>query len=190
MKTITLVTSNPNKLQEIQAIFPKTMCFRSEALELDEIQTLDRKKLATRKLMQAFEQLKKPVMIEDVSAHLSCLNGLPGPYIKDFEKLLGEDALFILAEKYEDRSCEIICTAGYYDGSNIIIAGGVVDGEIVAPRGNNGWGFDKVFVQDGYSKTNGELSEQEKNTDSHRARAFRSLAIKISDLNSQKDTTR
>lgn len=176
MPHITIVTGSPQKLREIRQVLPKDFIITSQAIELEEIQTLDRTKLLTHKLKQAYEILKRPILVEDVAAELGCLNGLPGPFIKFFEEQLGESALYILAEKFTDRSCRIICTAGFYDGKKLVIKEGIVSGEIVNPRGENGWGFDKVFVQSGRSKTNGELTTEEKNQDSHRSRAFHALA--------------
>ncbi|MDR0797039.1 MAG: non-canonical purine NTP diphosphatase [Tannerella sp.] len=54
---------------------------------------------------------------------------------------------------------------------------GIIEGNITeSPRGNNGFGYDPVFVPDGFTKTFAELSDQEKNAISHRAKAVHQLA--------------
>jgi XTP/dITP diphosphohydrolase len=64
----------------------------------------------------------------------------------------------------------------YYDGSNFLTAYGEVKGQIIkTPSGNNGFGYDPLFLPDGYTMTSGELTMEEKNKISHRATAFKKL---------------
>jgi inosine/xanthosine triphosphate pyrophosphatase family protein len=78
MNYITLVTGNPHKLAELREVFPPTIELKSMKLDLDEIQTLDLHEIVRHKLHQAYEIVNSPVIIEDVSAELGALNGLPG----------------------------------------------------------------------------------------------------------------
>src|SRR5438045_2313399 len=93
MKTITLVTGNPGKLRELQALLPTYFAFEAHALDLPEIQSLDPQEIVTDKLQRAYEVIKAPVIVEDVSAGVDELRGLPGPFFKFFEKALGKEAL-------------------------------------------------------------------------------------------------
>jgi XTP/dITP diphosphohydrolase len=63
------------------------------------------------------------------------------------------------------------------------VAEGRMDGRLVrTPRGTNGFGYDPIFVADGQSVTNAELSSADKDAISHRGRAFRALASLLGDL--------
>lgn len=173
MQQITLITGNPNKLTELQAIFPASLNLTSQKLDIEEIQTLDLHEIVSHKLRRAYEQVQGPVIVEDVSVELEKLNGLPGPFIKFFELKLGRGALYTLAGEGKVR---IVCTMGYYDGRTEHIVDGIVDGRIVAPRDGEGFGFDFVVIPDGYDRTMSELGSAVKNTISHRFKAAGNLA--------------
>ena len=173
---ITVITGNPNKLVELQAIFPEHLHLKSRELNLEEIQGEgEPRNIIEDKLRRAYEIIGAPVIAEDVSAELSCLNGLPGPFIKFFEQKLGKGALWELAKHHEDRSATIRCMMGYYAGKEMIVVEGIVQGTVVPPRGERGFGFDFVIVPEGSSKTYAEMSPDEKNKVSHRARAIQLL---------------
>ena len=176
MHGITLVTGNPHKLAELQEIFPASLQLTSRKLELDEIQSLDQHQIIHHKLRQAYDVLKSPVIVEDVSAELAKLNGLPGPFIKFFEEQLGRSALYTLAGT---GPVKIICCMGYFDGQQEIIFDGVMEGSVVAPRGGEGFGFDFVIIPNGYDQTISELGGAVKNTISHRFKAASSLAARL-----------
>lgn len=141
----------------------------NKKIELDEIQSLDLHEIINHKLRQAYEIVQQPVIVEDVSAELEVLNGLPGPFIKFFEERLGNDALFKLAG--EGARAKIVCSMGYFDGQQSIVVDGIVEGSITRPRGNDGWGFDFCFMPDGLSQTYAELGAEKKSTLSHRHKA-------------------
>lgn len=180
MKEFYLVTGNPGKLRELQAIFPMSVKLRARELDLSEIQSMDSEEIIRDKLDRAFAEIKKPVIVEDVSVELGCLNGLPGPFIRYFEERLGRGALHELTRHYDDKSVLARCTMGYFDGEDRYIVHGEMRGTVVAPRGENGFGFDFVFVAEGQTKTNAELSPEEKNKISHRARAVEQLVKALS----------
>jgi non-canonical purine NTP pyrophosphatase (RdgB/HAM1 family) len=173
---LTFVTANPNKLAEAKAILPWPVT--SISLDITEIQTLDLDEIINHKLQEAFKQIGSPVIVDDVSAELESLNGLPGPFIKFFEQKLGPDALFKLTQSSNERA-KIICCLGYYDGQKTEIVKGILHGKVVAPRGDNGWGFDKVIVPDGHNRTMAEMSPEVKNTLSHRYLALTQLSEKL-----------
>lgn len=175
---IHLITGNPNKLRELQAIFPKNLGLTANKLDLDEIQSLDLHKIVRHKLRQAYGLLHEPVIIEDVSAELDNLGGLPGPFVKFFEERLGKGALYQLSQ--EGTKVTIRCTMGYFDGSTEHIVEGVLQGTITAPRGDEGFGFDFVIVPNGYTQTMSELGQETKNTISHRFLAANHMAKYLS----------
>lgn len=172
-----LITGNPNKLRELQDILPESLGLEARQVELDEIQSLDLREIVEHKLRQAYAAVQSPVVVEDVSAELEKLNGLPGPFIKFFNQRLGNDALYQLGG--EGARAKITCSMGYFDGVGSVIVDGVVEGSITKPRVSNGFGFDSVFVPDGYSQTYAELGSEVKNEISHRAIAAKSLAKRL-----------
>lgn len=178
---ITLVTGNLNKLAELQAIFPQEANLTHAKLDIAEIQgeNADPHEILEDKLRKAYAILKAPVIVEDVSAELNCLNGMPGPFVKFFEKKLGKAALWILAQHADDKGAHMRCTMGYYDGNRFEVVDGVVEGTIVPPRGENGFGFDFVFVPDGHDRTTAEMTAEEKNQISWRALAARKLVERL-----------
>jgi len=181
MQTITIVTGNRGKLKEWQRLFPAKFKLEAADIDLDEIQSLDLEAIVIDKAKRAYDILGKPVIVEDVAAGLDKLGGLPGPFIKYFEHTLGLDALFQLAEK-EDDPATVTCTVCYYDGSRALVARGDVHGSVVPARGENGFGFDSVFMPDGQGKTFAEMTPAEKDATSHRAKAIKMLVGQISKL--------
>ncbi len=84
----------------------------------------------------------------------------------------------------EDRRARFVCAAALClpDGRHFVFRG-ETDGVITEkPRGSGGFGYDPVFVPNGYYKTFSELSENEKNMISHRKKAFEKLKTEIENL--------
>lgn len=177
MTQIVLVTGNPNKLREWQAMTPAGVDLASADVDLTEIQSDDPEEIVADKLRRAYEHVEQPVIVEDVDAGLEKLGGLPGPFIKFFNKRLGKDALYQLAGS-EGEKAMVACTAGYYDGETMVIVRGEVQGTVVAPRGDS-FGFDIVFVPNGETQTYAEMTPEKKNSLSHRSKAIHSLFEKL-----------
>ena len=174
MREILLVTGNANKLREWQRQMPADVFLSSIDIDLPEIQSDDSEAIVADKARRAYEVAGKPVVVEDVSASLAHLNGLPGPFIKFFMKRLGHDALHQLAT-HEGEPATVSCVVGYYDGKELLIVRGDVPGTVVVPRGENGFGFDGTFMPDGHDRTYAEMTDDEKDLISHRQRAIRAF---------------
>ena len=179
MSTITLVTGNPNKLKEIQEIAGDTITLASQSVHLPEIQSLDIKEIIDNKVRAAYELIKSPVIVEDVSAGLDDLGGLPGPFYKFFREKLGDVILVKLASAAGSNKVTIRCMAAYYDGRQMLYGLGEIHGTAVEPRGDIGFGFDAVVVPNGQGRTMAEMLPQEKHKISHRGQAFRNLFAQL-----------
>jgi XTP/dITP diphosphohydrolase len=123
-----------------------------------------------------------PAVGDDSGLEVEQLNGAPGIYSARYS---GENAndlsnnkkLLAELEKFPaPHHAQFVCTAVFYDGNNKITAKGFVKGQIIhQPRGSNGFGYDPLFLPDGYDRTTAEMTLEEKNRISHRAKAFSKL---------------
>lgn len=131
-------------------------------VDLLELQSTDLHEIVEHKLKQAYEVCQQPVLVEDVSLEFNALNGLPGPYIKWFVNRAGAEACCRMLDGFKDRSAVIRCTFGYYDGTHINFFDSKLQGTVATePRGNNGFGFDQFFIDQGYKITRAEMSQEE-----------------------------
>lgn len=175
----TLCTGNVGKLAEFRRLLPASLKYDHSAIDLAEIQSLDSREIIAGKARVAYAVIGQPVVVEDVTAGIDELGGLPGPFIKFFEHQLGKDALFQLRGR---TAATIRCTIGYYDGVTLLIATGTVHGMAVAPRGEYGFGFDTCFMPAGQAKTYGEMPPAEKDAVSHRSLAVTDLLSQLKQL--------
>ena len=177
------VTSNERKFQEAQLVLAPSIQLERKNLELQEIQgTLE--EIVTYKALQAWEQLRVPLLVEDVSLQLESLNGFPGPYVKFFLQTVGENGLWEITRALGNSRVETSCYVAYIDERRKPqVFCGHIRGRIVPPKGELRHGkvsYNTVFQPDGYEKTFGEMSMEEHAQMSHRFHAlqdFRSSLI-------------
>jgi XTP/dITP diphosphohydrolase len=134
------------------------------------------------KAKAVFDHTGESAVGDDSGLEVEQLNGAPGVYSARFA---GEDAndlnnnkklLYELKRFPAPHHAQFVCTAVFYDGKNKITAKGFIKGQIISePRGNNGFGYDPLFIPDGYERTTAEMPPDEKNKISHRAMAFTEL---------------
>lgn len=171
-RTITFVTGNIKKLEEVKAILGENFPFllANKHLDLPELQG-DVNEVSIEKCQEAARRLKGPVITEDTCLCFNALQGLPGPYIKWFLDKLGPEGLVRLLTGWEDKSAEAVCTFAYSSGENddVMLFQGRTKGTIVPPRGSRDFGWDPIFQPDGYDKTYAELPKELKNKISHRS---------------------
>ena len=79
----------------------------------------------------------------------------------------------------DNKNAKVICNLVYYDGKEIVVGEGILKGNIVSPRGTNGFGFDPIFELES-GKTLAELTSEEKNITSARYLAALDLKNKLS----------
>lgn len=162
MKDVVFVTGNPEKAMN----FSKHMGINiaHEHAELDEIQTTDHIELVEHKAKQAYAQLKRSVIVEDVFFTYEAWGSLPGPFVKFFvTEKDGLERMCRMLDGFTNRRAIASCVIAYFDGNNIQTFAGRVDGSITDhPRGTGGYGYDRIFVPDGSDgKTAAELTEAE-----------------------------
>ena len=169
LSDLVVVTSNVGKMEEINDILGTD--HEVSAIEVPEIQSLDLDEVITAKAKAAYQKIKKPILVTDVSLEIQGLGGLPGPFVKFFLKTLGaEKTVQIVKGSHRTKVTDAVAI---YDGKNLKIFKGSVWGKVVPKaKGKNGFGFDFVFVPDGYDKTYAQMPSSLKNKTSHRAKAL------------------
>jgi XTP/dITP diphosphohydrolase len=85
-------------------------------------------------------------------------------------------------ENVDDRRAYFITVICYYDGIGVNYSEGIIEGYIAEkPKGEKGFGYDPIFVPDGYDKTFAELDQSIKNSISHRSKAMARLKKELLD---------
>ncbi len=177
----TVATRNPHKLEELHAIIRDII-----SIELlpdgfppieEPFSTLDANAWA--KAHKAWHLLKKPVLAEDTGLEIDALDGKPGVHtarygganltISQRRQLVLKQMEGIANRKARFRTVLVAVIHGiphFFEG--------VVEGRIAeAESGSGGFGYDPIFIPDGYEQTFAELPTEVKNEISHRARAVR-----------------
>ncbi len=132
-----------------------------QKVDLDEIQSTSLEDIVEHKVRQAYDRIGKPVLVEDVALGFDALGGLPGPFIKFFvDAPNGLEKLCRMIDTLDTRKAEAACVYGYYDGTRLELFRGGLRGDIAnTPRGEGGFGWDKIFCPDGYEgRSRAELS--------------------------------
>jgi len=125
-------------------------------------------------LQWLMERYDRPMMIDDSGLFIDGLNGFPGAYSAYVFKTIGCDGILRLMEGMKVRSARFECCIGYMNpGGKPSISKGVSKGSISKEKaGSGGFGYDPVFIPEGYSKTFAQFEISEKNKISHRGRAI------------------
>ncbi len=190
---IYFVTSNKGKFAEAKQIVPEL-----EMLEIDlpEEQEVDQQKIVERKLALAADYFCSSVgrkrlgenrpdgkisfVVEDTGFYINCLPGLPGPLIKWFLKTIGRRGVYDICKKFDDFGAKGVSILGYRDENGIVkFFKGEITGQVVLERGDDGFGWDPVFIPEGEDRTFAEMSSSEKNEISMRRKAFEQLAKEL-----------
>jgi len=154
---LTLVTGNKYKANELREILPSVDIID---IDLPEIQAIECEDVIAAKLHEAGKRIpNRSIVVEDTALHLDCMNGLPGALIKWFLGSLGCDGIFDLCEKSQNYSAEAVTVLGYLPkkANTPLFFSGSLSGRIVSPRGDQGFGWDSIFVPSGYDKTLAEM---------------------------------
>jgi inosine triphosphate pyrophosphatase len=173
--SITFVTGNQNKLREAEAILGVKL--RSQIIDLPELQFSTSDEVAQFKAQEAARRLNGPVLVDDTALHFNGIGGLPGAYIRAFVDRLTPANLARLLYGFEDKTATVTCSIGFCPGPDAPaqVFTGRVDGMIVEPRGQGGFGFDPIFQPNGYTETYAEMTSETKNAISHRALAWEAV---------------
>ena len=156
------ITGNQDKADYLSRTLG--IALEHQKVELDEIQSPDPRAVVEHKVRQAYRLLNKPVLVEDTSLSFVALGGLPGTFVKFFvDAENGLENMCRMLDGFEDRSAYASATYGYFDGRKARFFAGRLDGVIADhPRGTGGYGWDKIFIPNGYGGlTRAELSGED-----------------------------
>ena len=172
---LVLVSGNSAKVAEVERIL--RIPIERVDKDINEIQSMDPEIITLHKLNEAFKIVSKPVIVDDVSFEVEVWNGFPGPLIKWLLEAKNDPSLMLRMMKGEtNRNAIARLFVGFHDGTKSHIFKGEVRGVISQEiRGDNGFGWDKVFIPDGYEQTFAEMPAEIKDSISHRGRALDKL---------------
>ena len=175
--SVWMATSNRHKYSEARDILAE-LGVELEFLEAGkvEIQADDPAEIAMYSLKQIIDD-GRPVVVEDAGLFIDHYGGFPGPYSEYALRKIKLPGILKLMEGVEDREASFRAGVAYRHRDEIRCFHGVVRGRIAhGIRGTGGFGYDPIFIpHEGDGRTFGEMTEEEKNALSHRARAFRSF---------------
>jgi XTP/dITP diphosphohydrolase len=185
---LVVASHNPGKVREIAQLLAP---FKLEVVSAGDLDLAEPEETgdtfranAELKALAAAQASGLPALADDSGLCVTALNGAPGIHsarwagpTKDFDFALEKLRRGMIEAGLSDTSAWFICglALAWPDG-HIDYFEGRVDGELTwPPRGENGFGYDPIFIPDGHELTFGEMEAQAKHGMSHRADAFRQL---------------
>ena len=180
-------TRNPHKLRELQRLLDGVE-LRAAPEGVDPVEdgaTFVDNALIKARAVHAATGL--PALADDSGIEVDALDGQPGVWSARFagEGASDEENLCRLLESIEGveearRTARYHCVVVLLDGDRVTVGEGKLEGRLVStPRGAGGFGYDPAFVPEGETRTVGEMTAEEKDAISHRARAVRDLLSRL-----------
>ncbi len=185
MKTIIFATTNAYKVEEIQVLLPDDITIKSLKdigfdQELPETQT-ELEANALQKADALYEQIKQECFADDTGLEIDALDGAPGVYSARYageERNDDENMRKVLTQLagQPNRQAQFRTVIAYKNGEETVTLQGILKGRIAEePKGENGFGYDPIFIPEGQERTLAEMSLSEKNAISHRGIAINRL---------------
>ena len=186
-----IATNNPHKVVEFKKILEPLgiSCFslKEMGIECDaEENGVTFAENAKIKAQAVYDICGLPSVADDSGICVDALGGEPGVYSARYggEGYDDEGRMFLLLKNMEGKEnraahfTSAICCV--YDDQTIIEAEGYIFGQLTRePRGAHGFGYDPIFLPDGYDQTTAEMEGEEKNAISHRGNALRAFVEKL-----------
>ncbi len=193
---IVLATRNKKKIAEIKKIFKATgAVFKVHTLnDFSECQDVEEdgdtfEANAIKKAVYISKCTGMTAVADDSGLEVEALNGAPGVFSARYSGIAADDRSNLeklLKEMrdvpYEKRGARFVCCIAIAVEDNVKTFFGYVSGRIgTVPKGKNGFGYDPVFYPENLEETFAEMSDNEKNSMSHRGRALNELQKYISE---------
>lgn len=186
MRKIVFATNNDHKLREVKAIVPSHIevislmdlgCFEEIPETANSLEGN-----ALQKARFIHQKFNCDCFADDTGLEVDALNGEPGVYSaryagKDCNNIANIQKLLRNLSGKSNRNARFKTVIALILNDSEYLFEGVINGHITqAMRGSNGFGYDPIFVPDGYNETFAELGDEIKNKISHRAIAVQKLA--------------
>ncbi len=187
---IVLATKNKKKIEEIKRIIGATGA-AIRIYTLDDFPAWDDveedgdtfEENAVKKALSIAEKTGMTAVADDSGLEVDALQGAPGIFSARYAGDGADDTANLEKLLYEmkdvpdnQRTARFVCCIALAEGGNVQTFMGYAEGIIgTGPRGENGFGYDPVFAPEGHDRTFAEMSDDEKNSMSHRARALKEL---------------
>jgi XTP/dITP diphosphohydrolase len=187
LRKVVFATGNKGKLKEVIDIFSDTKIQIIPMDELGNIPEIEEDGLtfednALIKARFVYSKYGLPTIADDSGLSIEQLGGKPGVLSARYAGegcTFNDNNLKVLKELEglpEPHKAQFMSVAIYFNGRSLQTCVGKLPGKIIHDfRGSNGFGYDPIFVPDGYETTLAEMTLQEKNKISHRAKAFNQL---------------
>lgn len=181
---IYFASQNQNKIREIASLLPAGIELKGiDAVTSEELEetgvTLEEN--AVQKAAFVARKTGESAFADDTGLEIDALNGAPGVISARYageQKNAADNCAKVLREMHglANRSAQFRTVIALIHAGKQILFEGLVKGQITdTPRGSGGFGYDPIFVPDGSTKTFAEMTLEEKNQWSHRARAVKKL---------------
>ncbi len=168
---ICLITGNEGKRAEFERLLGFSVT--SKKIDLTETQSLDIHAICEAKALEAFQAVGSPVLVDDTALVIDEWNGLPGPLVKWFLDSVGCEGILKMAGTLSSRNASVTTCLGYADENGARVFEGVLSGKISeSESGENGFGYDPIFVPEGQDQTFAEMTNDQKD-----ALSMRRLAV-------------
>ena len=187
IKSLLIATNNNGKLSEIKKLLPKHITFYSPK-DFNLIEPIENEKTfegnAVIKARYCAEKSKLISLSDDSGLEISTLNGDPGVYSarwsgkkKDFKLAIKKVYSKLKKKKKLNKNARFYCSLAIaFPNGSYKTFSGVVNGKISKePKGDNGFGYDPIFIPNGHKKTFGEMKANLKDKISHRYKAFNKI---------------
>ncbi|TXK17137.1 RdgB/HAM1 family non-canonical purine NTP pyrophosphatase [Homoserinibacter sp. GY 40078] len=190
MTVFVLATHNAHKVEELRRILgerlgPHELVAYDGPEPVEDGDTFEANALI--KARAAFAHTGLPAIADDSGIAVRALGGAPGIHSARYAGTRDDaDNYRLLLANLQgatDRAAEFVCAAALVDGERELTVRGSWPGDVLdAPRGDHGFGYDPVFRPAGLEISSAELTADQKNATSHRARAFGELVVHIREL--------
>lgn len=183
---IVLASRNPNKIEEMNALFSELGIIVYSALDFPALEEVEEDEPtlegnALKKARYVHQVTGLPALSDDTGLEVSALNGAPGVHSARYagEHASYQDNVLKLLEAMldkADRTAQFRTVLALVTSNEELTFDGTCVGEIISEqKGSSGFGYDPIFKPDGFNKTFAELDSSTKNEISHRGRAAQEL---------------
>ena len=183
MDKLVLASRNKNKIEEMKALVADLGIEVYSALDFSDLEEVDEDQPtlegnALKKARYVHQQTGLPALSDDTGLEVKSLNGAPGVYSARYagENVSYQDNVLKLLKEMdgeEDRAAQFRTVVALVTADSEHTFEGVCKGKIIDhQRGEKGFGYDPVFLPEGFDQTFAELDSKVKNEISHRGRAI------------------